>query len=184
VTFGRTYPWLADLEVMTGAVDPIVDVLDPDLGALLDLPTYYADGYRQALGEVEHRPGDDDRERRMREITYLNLTRLLPIFLDLKDRMSMAHGLEVRVPFCDHRLMEYVYNVPWAMKSFDGREKSLLRAAVADLLPAAVLDRRKSLYPGTQDPTYELALRERVGAAMSNGGQVCELLDPKRVRNC
>jgi asparagine synthetase B (glutamine-hydrolysing) len=64
----------------------------------------------------------------------------------------MAHGLEVRVPFCDHRLMEYVYNVPWAMKSFDGREKSLLRAAVADLPPAAVLDRRKSLYPGTQDP--------------------------------
>jgi asparagine synthase (glutamine-hydrolysing) len=71
VTFGRTYPWLADLEVMTGAVDPIVHVLDPNLGALLDLPTYYADGYRQALGEVEHRPGDDDRERRMREITYL-----------------------------------------------------------------------------------------------------------------
>jgi asparagine synthase (glutamine-hydrolysing) len=74
--------------------------------------------------------------------------------LDRKDRMSMAVGLEVRVPFCDHRLVEYVYNAPWAMKTYDGREKSLLRGAVHDVLPESVLQRVKSPYPSTQDVLY------------------------------
>ena len=90
----------------------------------------------EALAEVPRLPGETGHERRMREICYLHLTRFVRILLDRKDRMSMAVGLEVRVPFCDHRLVEYVFNTPWAMKTFDGREKSLLRAAVADLLPA------------------------------------------------
>jgi asparagine synthase (glutamine-hydrolysing) len=68
--------------------------------------------------------------------------------------MSMAVGLEVRVPFCDHRLVEYVYNAPWALKTFDGREKSLLRGATRDLLPPSVVERVKSPYPATQDPRY------------------------------
>jgi asparagine synthase (glutamine-hydrolysing) len=177
-----TFPWLAALRAMTGAADPILDVLDPDVASLLDLPTYQADGYRQALAEVEHVPGENPRARRMREISYLNLTRFLPIFLDRKDRMSMAHGLEVRVPFCDHRLIDYVYNAPWSFKSFDGREKSLLRAAVADLLPEPVLTRRKTPYPATQDPSYELALRGRVAAAIADNGPVMALVDAERVR--
>ncbi|WP_352669587.1 asparagine synthase-related protein [Mesorhizobium sp. M0166] len=55
----------------------------------------------------------------------------------------MALGLEVQVPFCDHRLVEYVFGTPWAHKTFDGREKSLLRAATADLLPLSVVQRVK-----------------------------------------
>lgn len=56
-------------------------------------------------------PGESPEDRRMREITYLNLTRFVQTLLDRKDLMSMATGLEVRVPFCDHRLVEYVFNV-------------------------------------------------------------------------
>lgn len=82
----------------------------------------------------------------MREVSYLFLTRHLPTLLDRKDRMSMALGLEVRVPFCDHRLVEYVFGTPWAHKTFDGREKSLLRAAIADLLPLSVVQRVKRAY--------------------------------------
>ena len=98
----------------------------------------------------------------MREFTYLHLTRLLPSLLERKDRMCMAAGLEVRVPFCDHRLIEYAYNTPWAMQSFDGREKSLLRAATKDVLPASVVNRVKSPYPSTQDPRYMAAVRDQV----------------------
>lgn len=65
----------------------------------------------------------------MRISSHLHLTRFVRILLDRKDRMSMRNGLEVRVPFCDHRLVEYVYNAPWALKTYDGREKSLLRGA-------------------------------------------------------
>jgi asparagine synthetase B (glutamine-hydrolysing) len=96
--------------------------------------------------------------------------------------MSMASGLEVRVPFCDHRLVEYVFNTPWAMKTFDGREKSLLRAATADLLPASIAARRKSPYPSTQDPTYEQALHEQVAKLLANDAPVVALLDVERTR--
>ena len=71
----------------------------------------------------------------------------------------MAVGLEVRVPFCDHRLVQYVFNAPWAMKTFDGPEKSLLRAATVDVLPQSVAQRVKSPYPSTQDPRYTDELR-------------------------
>ena len=125
----------------------------------LDLAAYRQERYSEAIAEVPVLPGEPAGERRMREITYLNLTRFVQTLLDRKDLMSMAVGLEVRVPFCDHRLVEYVFNVPWHMKNFDGREKSLLRAATADLLPTSILERVKTPYPATQDPLYETALR-------------------------
>jgi asparagine synthase (glutamine-hydrolysing) len=178
-----TFPWLAALGTRGTDSESIVDLLDPDLSALLDLGEYRQARYRQALSEVEHVPGEDDRERRMREVCYLHLTRFVQILLDRKDRMSMAHGLEVRVPYCDHRLVEYVYNTPWSMKTFDGREKSLLRAAVADLLPRSVLERRKSPYPSTQDPGYERALRQRLAEVLADPlAPLPALLNPKRVR--
>jgi asparagine synthase (glutamine-hydrolysing) len=94
--------------------------------------------------------------------------------------MSMAHGLEVRVPFCDHRLVEYVYNTPWSMKTFDGREKSLLRAATAGALPASVVARTKSPYPSTQDPRYEQGLRDAL-THLAKDSPAAGLLDPHRV---
>jgi asparagine synthase (glutamine-hydrolysing) len=120
-----TFPWLA---VLMRDHTP-ADLFDLELLAKLDLPAFVADSYRSALAEVPHLPGQDGRERRMRQICYLHLTRFLPALLDRKDRTSMRVGLEVRVPFCDHRLVQYVFNTPWAMKTFDHREKSLLRAA-------------------------------------------------------
>ncbi|GAA0443355.1 asparagine synthetase B [Acrocarpospora corrugata] len=155
---GDTFPWLLTADI-NGASN--FDLLDRDLLRSLDLPGYRADSYRQALAEVPRLPGETGLERRMREISYLNLTRFVQILLDRKDRMSMAVGLEVRVPFCDHRLVEYVFNAPWAMKTFDGREKSLLRAACSDILPESVLQRVKSPYPSTQDPGYDEAVRAK-----------------------
>ncbi len=63
--------------------------------------------------------------------------------LTYSDRMSMAHGLEIRVPFCDHVLVELLASVPAEQKMPRLRTKALLREAVADLLPAAVQRRRK-----------------------------------------
>ena len=74
--------------------------------------------------------------------------------LDRKDRMSMYSGLEVRVPFCDHRIAEYLYGVPWKFKDYEGREKGLLRYAMRDILPNEVVYRKKSPYPKTHDPKY------------------------------
>ncbi|TQF06726.1 asparagine synthase (glutamine-hydrolyzing) [Kitasatospora acidiphila] len=162
----ETFPWHADMHQITGrGAEPRLSLLDPGLLAELDLASYIADSYSDAIADVEHLPGADPKERRMREICHLHLTRFVRMLLDRKDRMSMAVGLEVRVPFCDHRLVEYVYNTPWAMKAFDGREKSLLRAAAADLLPDDVVARVKSPYPATQDPDYPQALKAELAQA-------------------
>lgn len=153
-----TFPWMAYL---AGLRTQVSDPLNAELTTALDLPGYLRDRYTDAVAEVEPAEHETEHERRMRVICYLHLTRFLRLLLDRKDRMSMAVGLEVRVPFCDHRLVEYVYNTPWSLKTFDGREKSLLRAAAADLLPQSVLQRVKSPYPSTQDPHYASALQQQ-----------------------
>lgn len=145
----------------------------------LDVRGYQYEQYRQALAEVPRLPGESRPERRMREFTHFFITRFMRTLLDRKDRLSMAVGLEVRVPYCDHRLMEYVFNAPWSMKSHDGREKSLLRAAVSDLLPQSVLERPKSGYPVSKDPAYDRIVREEFAKLLASGEAAVEpLLHP------
>lgn len=139
-----TFPWLG-LGAHRG-LDPR-SLFHPWFIDGIDLGEYEADLYRTALAEVPHLDGENDGQRRTRELGHLTLTRWLPILLDKKDRMGMATGLEGRVPFCDHRLVEYVFNVPWEMKTVGGQEKGLLREAAADLLPESVLRRKKAAYP-------------------------------------
>jgi asparagine synthase (glutamine-hydrolysing) len=149
-----TYPW-----AFGGSWEPL---LQPGVRARIRLGEYAADRYAQARAEVPRLPGESPADQRIREVLYLGLTRWLPLLLDRKDRLSMACGLEVRVPFCDHRLVEYVWNVPWAMKETGGMEKGLLRAAAAGLLPADLLNRRKSIYPGAADPVYETVVEAQL----------------------
>ncbi|MGW7793825.1 asparagine synthase (glutamine-hydrolyzing) [Streptomyces tricolor] len=175
-----TFPWLATMGRHFG---DDADVVRPDLAKSLDLESYVADGYRTAVAGIDRLTGESDFEYRMRQISHLHLTRFVRMLLDRKDRMSMAVGLEVRVPFCDHRLVEYVYNTPWALKSFDGREKSLLREAAADVLPRSVYDRVKSPYPSTQDPRYARALQEQTKELLARPAHpVFDLVDRDRVR--
>ncbi|MDA3630063.1 asparagine synthase (glutamine-hydrolyzing) [Saccharopolyspora sp. WRP15-2] len=169
-----TFPWLAAVRAHR---DGESQVLDPHVQDVLSLESYVADRYRESLAAVPTLDGESAFERRMREISYLHLTRFVRILLDRKDRMSMAVGLEVRVPFCDHRLVEYVFNAPWALKNFDGREKSLLRHATADALPKSVVDRVKSPYPSTQDPKYAAALQAQVSDLVAAGSEALSLMN-------
>ncbi|MFF8477225.1 asparagine synthase (glutamine-hydrolyzing) [Streptomyces sp. NPDC015414] len=175
-----TFPWLATMGRHFGED---ADVLRTDFTDSLDLRGYVADGYRTAVAAVDRLDSENDFEYRMRQISHMHLTRFVRALLDRKDRMSMAVGLEVRVPFCDHRLVEYVYNAPWALKSFDGREKSLLREASSDVLPRSVYDRVKSPYPSTQDPRYARALQDQAKKLLARPSHaVFDLVDRDRVR--
>ncbi|MFE7532768.1 asparagine synthase (glutamine-hydrolyzing) [Streptomyces rhizosphaericola] len=167
VVLSTTFPWVYEGRQNYQGNDV---VFTPDLLAKLDLDTYERDCHSAAVAEIS--AGDriaDPTEARYREVTYLALTRHAQVLFDRKDRMSMACGLEVRVPFADHRLVEYTFNVPWAMKSFDGREKSLLRAAMKDLLPEAVAQRIKTPYPSIRADAYNRTLRERLAAVILDG---------------
>jgi asparagine synthase (glutamine-hydrolysing) len=170
-----TFPWARQVEER-------VRVLSPEARALLRPRDYVADRYREALSEVPRLPGEAGRAARMREILYLNISRFLGTLLDRKDRMSMAVGLEVRVPFCDHRLVEYVWNIPWAMKSLDGQSKGILRRALHGLLPEDVLARRKTPYPKTHSRDYLLAVRQRLLHALGDpSSPLRPLLDVEEV---
>ncbi|OKJ21404.1 asparagine synthase [Streptomyces sp. CB00316] len=173
-----SFPWHHPFE-KAGGIGALHDI---GLWDRLGLTEYIKQRYTEALQQVPRLAGETGHEARMRELTFLNLTRWENFLLDRKDRVSMAASLEVRVPFTDHRLVEYVYNTPWAMKSFDGREKSLLRAAMRGVLPDSVLDRKKNPYPSTQDLTYELELRKRVEAIITEGAPVLDLVGEADIR--
>ncbi|MEV5650675.1 asparagine synthase (glutamine-hydrolyzing) [Nocardia sp. NPDC052254] len=171
-----TFPWLAFNSAMTG--ESRWEILNPALREKLALPDFVAGQYATAVAEVEHLDGESELEHRMRTVCHLHLTRFVRTLLDRKDRASMAVGLEVRVPFCDHRLVEYVYNTPWSLKTFDGREKSLLRHAAKHVLPESVAARVKSPYPSTQDPGYAAALQQQAKEIAAAGdAPVFELID-------
>jgi asparagine synthase (glutamine-hydrolysing) len=170
-----TFPWLAIAPVRPTALQD---------GGFLDSighAEHLRQLYTEAVAAAPALPGESDSERRMRVICYLHLTRLLPVMLDRKDRMSMAVGLEARVPFCDHRIVEYAFNAPFAMKTFDGREKSLLRAAAKDVLPRSVYDRKKSGYPATHDPRYVTALQHQVADLVAGDHPALDFYDRSQV---
>jgi asparagine synthase (glutamine-hydrolysing) len=159
------YPWFYDASdkdtfPWSRRLDERVKLFSPELTAVIRPREYVAARYGEALNEVPPFDGETKENAGMRALFYLNLTRWMPTLLDRKDRMSMYSGLELRVPFCDHRLVEYVWNVPWKFKNYKGREKGLLRHALAGLLPEDVLWRKKSPYPKTHNPNYIEALRQ------------------------
>ena len=127
---------------------------------------YVYSAYRNTADYAMKLPSDSPLEYRMREMTQLNFHWFMQTLLDRKDRMSMYSGLEVRVPFCDYRIAEYLYNVPWEYKDYQGREKGLLREAMKDWLPDKVLWRKKSPYPKTHNPAFLDAVTERLSAVL------------------
>ncbi|TXS46325.1 asparagine synthase (glutamine-hydrolyzing) [Streptomyces sp. uw30] len=170
-----TFPWL----LVTG--DEAAMPLNPELD--LRIAEFRDDTYRTALAAVPHLDGESPVEHRQREMQHLSLTRWLRQLLHRKDRLSMAQGLEVRVPYCDHRLVQYAFDAPWALKSFDGREKSLLRAAGAGLAPDSVLHRPKNHYPATHHPDYNRGLQNLARDALSDE-RVRGLADETRIKPC
>lgn len=156
------YPWYRDPEVRALDGFPWAQntsqrarFLHPDIAKQINANEFVQDHYRQTLDECDILPGTTPQERRMKEMVNLNQRWFMQTLLDRKDRMSMFSGLEVRVPFCDYRIAEYLYGVPWEFKDYHSYEKGLLRYAMADVLPREVLWRKKSPYPKTYDPRYK-----------------------------
>ena len=169
------YPWYRDPEVRSVEGFPWaqnlkhrLSLLHPDLRREVDGTALVMDAYRDTCRESDILPGASDTERRMKEMVNLNFRWFMQTLLDRKDRMSMYCGLEVRVPFCDYRIAEYLYGVPWEFKDWRGKEKGLLRFAMEDILPEQVLWRKKSPYPKTFDPKYEEMVRARLQSLLDD----------------
>ncbi len=147
-----------------------------EYAAVINTEEYVYSAYTRTADYADKLPDDSDLERRMREMTQLNFDWFMQNLLDRKDRMSMYSGLEVRVPFCDYRIAEYMYNVKWEYKDYNGREKGLLREAMKDWLPEKVLNRKKSPYPKTHNPAFLAAVTERLRDIISRPTPLTELV--------
>ena len=115
---------------------------------------YVRQRYLDTVNSVDKLSSDSETDSRMREMFALNFYWFMQCLLERKDRCSMYSGLEVRVPFCDHRLVDYAYNMPWKLKAYNGREKGIIRKAFEDILPREIVYRKKSPYPKTHNPIY------------------------------
>lgn len=184
------YPWYRDPEVRDREGFPWAQntsqrarLLSPLIRDRVNPRELVMDAYLDTCRSSDILPGTPAQERRMKEMVNLNFRWFMQTLLDRKDRMSMHCSLEVRVPFCDYRIAEYLYGVPWDFKDRDGKEKGLLRHAMADLLPEEVLWRKKSPYPRTFDPRYEALIRERFEALLADtGGPVFAMVDRDALR--
>lgn len=185
------YPWFHKQECLNADIFPwSMDfgartmLLKEEVQSELPLLEYAKAAYQATVKETPVLEGESPKERRRREMSYLNLKWFMITLLDRMDRTSMYAGLEARVPFADHRIIEYLWNVPWEMKCHDGIVKGLLRAAGEEYLPKEVLYRKKSPYPKTYDPKYEQLLRQKILELLEDASQPINLLiDKKKVKH-
>lgn len=155
------YPWFYQDQFLNANVFPwnvnlgyFSSILSEDLKESIQPELYQKQRFLEALSEVPFLEGEEDLQAKQRQMSYMFITRFLPFMLDRKDRSSMMTGFEVRVPFCDYRLVEYLWNVPFELKSIDNIEKGILRRAFEGYLPDDVRNRRKSAYPSNKDAAY------------------------------
>ena len=145
ILFEECFPWSRSLDIRRSVLKN---------GFLPKGEDYVKQRYLDTCMNTEKLPTDSRLDARMREMFSLNFYWFMQTLLDRKDRMSMYNGLEVRVPFCDYRIVDYAFNLPWSIKAYGGREKGIVREAFRGLLPESIIERKKSPYPKTHDPLY------------------------------
>ncbi len=174
--FGDGFPW-------SGATAERAALLRTDIMTSDEAAEYVRNAVKETTDRTSYLETDSDEDKAMRRMFMLNFYWFMQTLLDRKDRCSMAHGLEVRVPFCDHRIAEYAYNIPWEIKSLGGREKGLVRKIAEEFLPYDVVWRKKSPYPKTHNPDYMRIVFERFRfLASEKECRIYELLDRDKIR--
>ena len=173
----NTFPWSI-------ALNERQNLLNLEISRKIDLKNYINYRYKESINEVVFLDSDSKDTKEKRIISQLTLNWFMQTLLDRSDRMSMYNGLELRVPFCDYRLVQYMWNVPWDIKAFNGREKGLLRYVFKDLLPDEIVNRKKSPYPKTHNPTYLKTVKKMLLKIMDNkNAPINDLLNREYILN-
>lgn len=169
------YPWFRDKEIRerygfpwAQSTEYRASFLREDMREKINPYEYVDERYKKTLRETSVMDCRNSEEKRMKEMINLNFKWFMQTLLDRKDRMSMYNSLEVRVPFCDYRIAEYMYSVPWEYKDYNNTEKGLLRKAMEGLLPEKILWRKKSPYPKTHNPQYLEAVRKELNKVIED----------------
>ncbi len=169
ILFEECFPWSRSTDIRRSILKK---------GVLPKAEEYVRQRYNDTVALADKLSDDSPLEARMREMFILNYYWFMQCLLERKDRASMYSGLEVRVPFCDYRIVEYAYNMPWELKALDGREKGILRTAFDGIMPDEIVWRKKSPYPKTFNPIYMKCVSDGAVDVISNSqSPIAELLD-------
>ncbi|MDD6447660.1 asparagine synthase (glutamine-hydrolyzing) [Oscillospiraceae bacterium LCP25S3_E3] len=174
ILFEETFPWSRSVDIRRSVLKK---------GLLPKGEEYVREKYLSTVKNVDKLPSDSKLETRMREMFVLNFNWFMQGLLDRKDRCSMYSGLEVRVPFCDYRLVEYAYNMPWSLKALNGREKGIIRTAVDGILPKEIVWRKKSPYPKTHNPIYFKLVADAMKKQLKGKSPITYFLDENAINN-
>lgn len=173
----ETFPWSKNIEIRE-------NILNKDIKNKLNLKDYSLENYKKSIKNTPYLFGENKEETKRREISYLNIKWFMQTLLDRMDRTSMYSGLEARVPFADHRILEYAWNIPWNMKYQNNIEKAILRDAMKEYLPNELLNRKKSPYPKTYNPNYTNLLCTKLNEILENkNSPILPLLDKETINN-
>ena len=174
ILFEDTFPWSRSTDVRRSILKD---------GFLPEGEAYARNAYYETLKNVSTLDSDSTLEKRMREMFVLNMNWFMQTLLVRKDVMSMDSSLEVRVPFCDWRIVEYAYNMPWSIKAYDGREKGILRKAFENELPDIITWRKKSPYPKTFNPVYLNEVCKMLDIALDDkSSPIWDMVDADKIR--
>lgn len=165
----NTFPWSIEIEERQ-------NILNEKISKNVNLRDYIQSEYEKSLSKVEYLDTDSEETKLHRKLIYLTSNWFMQTLLDRTDRMAMQNGFEVRVPFCDYRIVEYAWNIPWEMKAYKGREKGLLRKAFEGYLPEEIIYRKKSPYPKTHNPNYLSKVKEELSKIMDDKDNKISLL--------
>lgn len=174
ILFDNCFPWSKSQDVRRSILKK---------GFLPNGEEYVKQRYLDTINLAPKLKSDSKLNARMREMFFLNYYWFMQCLLERKDRCSMYNGLEVRVPFCDYRLVDYAYNMPWEIKAWGNREKGIVRKAFEDILPDEICWRKKSPYPKTHNPIYFEVCAKRVREIFAKNSIVSQMLDEKGVEN-
>lgn len=185
------YPWFRRTEDLNRQGFPWMRSVDERQGLLkehwknrLNLKEYSIAKYEEMVKETPRLDGEGKEDAKRRELFYINMLSFMTTLLDRKDRTSMGASLEVRVPFADHRLVEYVWNIPWEMKNYENREKGILRKSLEGILPHEVLYRKKSPYPKTHNPAYTKIVKGMLESSLQDqSSALYEFFDKEKLHD-
>lgn len=155
----KGFPWIGNLKERN-------ELLNKKIRNKLNLEKYAYKAYEKTLKEMPKIKDKGDQQKK--KLFYLNMLWFMTTLLDRKDRMTMRASLEARVPFADHHLIEYLWNVPWSYKFCNNQEKGLLREAFKDILPRDITNRKKNPYPKTHHPLYAKIVAELLHERLAN----------------
>lgn len=171
----NTFPWSL-------AIKERQNLLSNNISERIDLSEYVNLKYNASIKDIEYLPDENNTEKLERKLLYLTSHWFMQTLLDRGDKMSMYSGLEIRVPFCDVKIVEYMWNVPWEMKAYKGREKGLLRHIFKDFLPEEIVYRKKSPYPKTYNPNYLSLVKEKLQTIINSECKLTYLLNKKYIQ--